>query len=97
MTRTTFCSPSLADGRDLLYQIIPEKMDAEDDNNEGEWLPSMSLYELIQYIPDFISDVLRATNGAGKDADQKMLGKFYLGLNYDYQQIWMQNQSSKSQ
>lgn len=24
-----------------------------------------------------------------------MVGKFYLGLNYDYQQIWMQNQSSK--
>lgn len=25
-----------------------------------------------------------------------MVGKFYLGLNYDYQQIWMQNQFSKS-
>ena len=23
-----------------------------------------------------------------------MIGKFYLGLQYDYQQIWMQNQSS---
>jgi len=88
MTRTTFCSPSLADGRDLLYQIIPEKLNKEsdnNDNNEGEWLPSMSLYELIQYIPDFIADVLRATNGAGKDQEQRMLGKFYLGLNYDYQ------------
>lgn len=25
-----------------------------------------------------------------------MIGQFYLGLSYDYQQIWMQNQSSKS-
>jgi len=24
MTRTTFCQPSLADGRDLLYHIIPK-------------------------------------------------------------------------
>jgi hypothetical protein len=23
-----------------------------------------------------------------------MIGKFYLGLDYDYQQIWMQNQIS---
>ena len=25
-----------------------------------------------------------------------MIGKFYLGLNYDYQLIWMQNQANKS-
>ena len=39
MTRTKFCTPSLADGRDLLLHIIPK--DAE------EWRPSMNLYELI--------------------------------------------------
>jgi len=53
MTRTTFCSPSLADGRDLLYEIIPKQKD-----EEAEWKPSTSLYELIQHIPDFVSEVL---------------------------------------
>ena len=52
----------------------------------------MNLYELIQYIPEFISEVLLAQKS--KDV-MPMLEKFYLGLNYDYQQIWMQNQSSK--
>jgi len=41
----------LADGRDLLYHIIPrkeeEKNDEKGERNEPEWLPSMNLYELI--------------------------------------------------
>ena len=56
LTQFQFCSPSLADGRDLLYQIIPKSKESEEE--EGEWKPSMNLYELIQYIPEFISDVL---------------------------------------
>lgn len=45
--------PSLADGRDLLYSIIPkevgpiENFEDEEDKNEGEWKPSMHLYDLI--------------------------------------------------
>lgn len=37
MTRTTFCAPTLADGRDLLYEIIPKtvpKKDEESKENE---------------------------------------------------------------
>jgi len=41
--------PSLADGRDLLYHIIPK--DKTDENGEREWKPSMNLYNLIQQIP----------------------------------------------
>jgi hypothetical protein len=37
----------LADGRDLLYQIIPKLKNADKEENEGEWRPSMNLYELI--------------------------------------------------
>jgi len=51
MTRTTFSTPTLADGRDLLYHIIPKKF-------EGEWRPSMNLFDLIQHIPDFIVETL---------------------------------------
>mmetsp|Transcript_37625 Transcript_37625/g.57656 ORF Transcript_37625/g.57656 Transcript_37625/m.57656 type:complete len:98 (+) Transcript_37625:267-560(+) len=97
MTRTTFCSPSLADGRDLLYEIIPKKEEEKKEEEEGhlnfeagEWRPSMNLYELIQCIPEFIENTLHKT--AFKEGEaQKMLGRFYLGLNYDYQQVWMQN------
>jgi len=32
MTRTSFCSPSLADGRDLLYHIIPKDYKKEGEN-----------------------------------------------------------------
>lgn len=50
----------MADGRDLLYQIIPKnnkKIENRDEDDEvkeeessgdgNEWLPSMNLYELI--------------------------------------------------
>ena len=87
----------MADGRDLLYQIIPKnnkKIENRDEDDEvkeeessgdgNEWLPSMNLFELIQCIPDFISETLIAQKSASKDAAAPMLGKFYLGLQYDY-------------
>ena len=39
ITKTRFCLPSLADGRDLLQHILPA--------DQNEWRPSMNLYELI--------------------------------------------------
>lgn len=57
----------------------------------------MNLYELLQYIPDFITEHLTQQVIENKKGGmQHLVGKFYLGLNYDYQQIWMQNQFSKS-
>jgi len=50
MTKTKFCEPSLADGRDLLLHILPKDI--------SEWRPSMNLYELIQQIPEFIRETL---------------------------------------
>ena len=43
----------------------------------------MNLYELIQYIPEFISDIL--VQQQINKPNSQMVGKFYLGLNYDYQ------------
>ena len=46
----------------------------------------MNLRELIQHIPTFIANVLQKFHQhKGKnDACIPMIGKFYLGLNYDY-------------
>jgi hypothetical protein len=41
----------LADGRDLLLNIIPK--------NEEDWRPSMNLSDLIKRIPLFIADVIK--------------------------------------
>ncbi len=46
LTKTSFGTPSLADGRDLLLQVLPHK--------KTEWMPSMNLCELIKQIPAFI-------------------------------------------
>jgi hypothetical protein len=51
----------------------------------------MNLYELIQHIPTFIAEVLSQMNTDFIGEAKPMIGKFYLGLQYDYQQIWMQN------
>ena len=82
----------MADGRDLLYQIIPaKKIENKDEDDEvkeeedgsgesNEWLPSMNLYELIQFIPDFICETLIAQKSVNSDVALPMVGKFYLGL-----------------
>ena len=44
----------------------------------------MNLYELIQCIPEFINQVLfKMSNQSQQEVG--MIGKFYLGLQYDYQ------------
>ena len=44
----------------------------------------MNLYELIQYIPDFIEDIAMNNNLKDENEESEMIGRFYLGLNYDY-------------
>jgi ubiquitin-protein ligase len=77
MTKTRFCLPSLADGRDLLQHILP--------SDQNEWRPSMNLYELIQQIPNFIQEVV--VKGQER---KEMIGRFHLGLNYDML-LWLSN------
>lgn len=56
----------------------------------------MNLYELIQYIPDFISEIAKQQHLDQSDKKEaeasKMLGKFHLGLQYDMN-IWHSNQA----
>jgi hypothetical protein len=59
----------------------------------------MNLYELIQYIPDFISETLKTQHQIEQNDKKgqhgeapKMIGKFHLGLQYDMN-IWLSNQN----
>lgn len=46
MCRTNFSTPPLNDGRDLFNEIL-----------KSEWKIAKKLYEIVQYIPEFISEV----------------------------------------
>ena len=81
MTKTKFCNPSLADGRDLLTHVLPP--------GQTEWRPSMNLYELIQQIPHFIQETLEA-DAAEDSGEVRKIGRFHLGLNYDML-TWLSN------
>ena len=46
----------------------------------------MNLYELIQYIPDFIVETVQSLSMQSSSGQAlPMIGNFYLGLSYDYQ------------
>lgn len=70
----------MADGRDLLLHIIPKK--------EEDWRPSMTLIDIIQQIPAFISEQIKATKEGTLQAIT--VGKFHLGLQYDIS-VWQQD------
>lgn len=54
-------------------------------NEEGEWRPSMNLFELIMLIPKFIEQVYNQKPKLKAQGEKEMIGRFYLGLLYDYQ------------
>lgn len=66
MCRTEFTNISLNDGRDLFTDIL-----------KSEWKVAKKLYEIVQYIPDFISEVKI------EEEEVKMYGRFHLGHYYD--------------
>lgn len=78
MSKTNFCQPSFADGRDLLLNLLPA--------DSTEWRPSMNLQELILQLPVFIERTMREKNVN----NLRQLGRFHLGLNYDML-IWLAN------
>ena len=77
-----FCTPTLADGRDLLYEIIPkttpskkqeeqkehEFVEITEESGVAEWRPSMNLFDLINQIPVFISNLLDSQNKKDKSS-----------------------------
>jgi len=82
MTKSRFCEPSLADGRDLLVDLLP--------SDQREWRPSMNLFEVIQQIPIFISNIIQKAGKPGTKDEIRALGRFHLNLNYDML-IWLSN------
>ena len=45
----------------------------------------MNLFGLIKSIPEFIVNILQEVHSKSKgNTAPRMIGKFYLGLNYDY-------------
>jgi hypothetical protein len=62
MCRTSFSTPPLNDGRDLFNEIL-----------KSEWKIAKKLYEIVQYIPEFISEVKI------EEEEMKVTGQFHLG------------------
>ena len=62
-----------------------EFVDISEENGVAEWRPSMNLFDLIKSIPNFITKLLEELHKKDKSSQTpNMIGKFYLGLNYDY-------------
>ena len=78
MTKSKFGNPCLADGRDLLLHVLPD--------GHKEWLPSLSIQQVITQIPKFVKEYL---NQKPSQAAQ-MTGRFHPGLNYDMD-VWKSN------
>lgn len=64
--RTPFSNPPLSDGRDLFNDVM-----------KSEWKTARKLYEIVQYIPDFISEVKI------QEEEMKVYGTFHLGYLYE--------------
>lgn len=64
--RTAFSNPPLNDGRDLFSDIL-----------KSEWKIAKKLYEIVQYIPEFVSEV-KIT-----EEELKVYGIFHLGYLYE--------------
>ena len=77
MCRTPFSTPLLNDGRDLFNDIL-----------KSEWKIAKKLYEIVQYIPEFISEV-KIT-----EEEMKVYGVFHLGELYDMAE-WAPNGVNK--
>eukprot|EP00826_Nyctotherus_ovalis_P064401 TRINITY_DN9446_c0_g2_i1.p1 TRINITY_DN9446_c0_g2~~TRINITY_DN9446_c0_g2_i1.p1 ORF type:complete len:251 (+),score=74.62 TRINITY_DN9446_c0_g2_i1:155-907(+) len=74
-TSSSFGSPSLADGRDLLEEILGRK-----------WTPTTTLLEVILLLPPFITRYIEESRR--KETKNRIYGKFYIGEKYDIND-WM--------
>ncbi len=68
---TEFSKPPLNDGRDLFADIM-----------KTDWKIAKKLYEMVQYIPEFIADV-KVSEDEGKQ-----YGTFHLGYLYNIEATW---------
>lgn len=79
LCRTAFSNPPINDGRDLCNDIL-----------KSDWKIAKKLYEIVQYIPDFISEV-KIT-----EEEMKVYGHFNLGYLYDLNEWGPTGQNKES-
>jgi ubiquitin-protein ligase len=63
--RSNFVFPSLADGRDCLQEV----------SGGDPWSPSKTLYSIVERLPRFIADYIKASSGF----PAVTIGRFHLG------------------
>ena len=63
----------------LNFPTIDDKRDVIDEIIQKEWNPTMTIFETIQLIPKFVSDVLLHVD---QDEEIKSVGKWHLGQLY---------------
>mmetsp|Transcript_21207 Transcript_21207/g.20369 ORF Transcript_21207/g.20369 Transcript_21207/m.20369 type:complete len:206 (+) Transcript_21207:251-868(+) len=78
MCRTNFSNPPLNDGRDLFTEIL-----------KSEWKIAKKLYEIVQYIPEFITEVKIG------EEEMRVYGCFHLGYLYDLREWQEENGVNK--
>lgn len=61
------------------FPVIDDKRDVLEEVIHSEWNQNMSIYETIQLIPEFVSEVLLLTP---QDEEVKDIGKWHLGQSY---------------
>lgn len=66
--KTKIGYPTIDDRRDVLEEVI-----------QKEWSPNMTIYETIQLIPEFVSELLLQMQ---QDDEIKSIGKWHLGQSY---------------
>lgn len=71
--KSKFVFPTIDDKRDVLEEVIKK-----------EWTPSMTIYETVQLIPEFVSEVLLQ---AQQDDEIRSIGKWHLGHFYNIQEF----------
>jgi hypothetical protein len=71
--RSAFSKPPLNDGRDVFNEVLPQSLE--------EWRITKKLHELVQFIPDFVADMVIAESE--NDMLTKVYGTFHLGNLYE--------------
>ena len=62
------------------FPLIDDKRDVLEEVIHSEWNQNMTIYEIIQLIPEFVSEVLILTD---QDEEVKDIGKWHLGQSYN--------------
>jgi ubiquitin-protein ligase len=74
-----FQAPQIYCKTKIGYPTIDDKRDVLEEVLQKEWTPAMTIYEAIQMIPEFVSELLIQMT---QDEEIKSIGKWHLGQSY---------------